>query len=241
MQKFALFTIVTVMALTSAANAEWIAGTGFEEAQLLSDGTTYHHRGVGSHYLQNYAGDLAVRFDGSATELGIESYFEGDEAGRDASGDYIGVCDYYNNTGNGSYENEQNMGTITLEIETVDVSDYADVELSYAFKFLYDVAESTEGIQIWVENEVGTQLMLADWMGADWTTAHDTYGQYAWNNFTFDIPDDWQSASLRFAMTSYSYQVGYQLDDINFNGTYVPEPASAILLALGALTLIRRR
>ncbi|WP_319523800.1 VPLPA-CTERM sorting domain-containing protein [uncultured Desulfosarcina sp.] len=246
-----LLAAFLVVGVVSTAQADVIGYTGFENP--VSSGTSYGSRytqiGTVGEALPNQTGTI-VNWTSTGDELGFTTYLtsgSGPLGSDESSGDYIGVVNYYNNNGSGSYEAEDVDDEIQLRLDTVDLTDYVDVTVSaYLKTYLssYNTGyEAADYVSMTVVTDVGTYTLFE----ADGDELNDLTTANGYSYIFYDVVLSDDATWAQFILTVHtngSYE-GVQLDDVYIEGTYspVPVPAAVWLLGSGLLGLIgiRRR
>lgn len=139
-----------------------------------------------------------------------------------------------------NYEYSDGDGELSLDFDPVDTTDHTDVTVAFSL-WLSGGFEPTDYLVVVASDNLGnsaTLLSLDDVLMSALATPDVT--PTVWNNFSFTpgLPGSQVSLSVRVDTNSGSENVF--LDDVSISGTFIPEPASLSLLAIGALAIVRR-
>ncbi|BBO68374.1 hypothetical protein DSCA_23040 [Desulfosarcina alkanivorans] len=196
-----------------------ISQTGFEEPTAGSSGVKYVATNTSPGILSNNGGDQPTVSYNGASELGFETYYNGIEGPTTASednGDYIGVVNYYNRTGSGSFEIEDADPEVELRLSPVDLTGYNSVQVSAFLKILGGAYESGDAVRLWADTDVG-EFDLFSMAGDDLDTYHASNG-YNYVQYSAMLPDTATTCQLKLTVTSDGGSEGAQLDDVLFLG-----------------------
>jgi len=153
--------------------AQTIAYTSFEEA--IATGTQYKDLGDASsdHPLINNSGEPDVNHTSTGGELGFSSHYYNTRNGVGLTdGDYVGVTDYAATVGSftdGSkgFQMSDIDGFMVTSLDTVDVSNYASVNISLDYYVNEEGYESDDLIHIWIVADDDSETDLLNTQGSD--------------------------------------------------------------------------
>lgn len=245
-----MIVILSVLAMATAAYADTIASTSFENLGssarsdfASTDGNTLPVGTVVALPNTDDDGDTVYLNDSTSGDLGFStvwinsqpsSYWEGI-----SDGDYLGVTNYSSPVngvvadGSFMYQIQDTDGTLRLTFDAVDISMYTDVSVS--FDYFIDSTGYEDEDNLFAKIVVdGNDTTILDITGDDLELVAE-----AWLNATQNISGN--SAQLIIEGTATSGSEQFFIDNVVFSGTLVPEPASALFLAIGGLFLARRR
>lgn len=214
-----LIVLLALVALTSAsAVAATIAYTGFEEP---ATSTTYKNTEVMEEpgYLSNDYG-WTTNYAGG-TELGFQTYWDGTDgpcASNETTGDFLGVTDYSNYDGDGSFEAEDVDSFVRLEVDSVDITNWHDVEVSCQLKVLAKYgAEAGDIIYIYALVDGTTKIEIFQMEGDDLDTYYAENG-YNYVEYSCIVPNSASTVQFMAELTSDASQEGFQIDDVYITG-----------------------
>lgn len=227
--------LTTALLLASTATAANIAYTSFEEP---GTGDKYTDTGDAAldHDLVNNAGEAPVDFTSTGGEMGFDAYYYNtrNDVGL-TDGDYVGVTTYTGEVGSftdgtAGYQITDPDGMMEVTFDTVTLpGGAADVSIDY---FVIDTgyeADPADSIKIWVETDTKAEIVIFE------QTGDDLEGYGSWLTGVADLTG-YSSATLKVAVDANASSEGLYIDNIVFT----PEPASLLLIGLGALALRRR-
>ena len=211
-----LLLIVVLMCGSARAVAETIGYTGFEEP---GGNGSYIYTATTPMYLPNTA-SVNVNYSSVGGELGFQTWYNGTDGPTSGSesGDYLGVQNYYNYAGNGSYEMEDCDPECQLEIDAVDVSNYHDVIVSAYLKIMGSYGfEDGDVIRVYVLID-GTQEIELFNMGGDDLNAYYVEHGYDYVQYQAIIPNTASSVQFIAQCISNGSSEGLQIDDVYVTG-----------------------
>jgi hypothetical protein len=241
MKRLIFLTVISSTLLVCNSSEAVIAYTGFEEP-AKAEGQYSQSFLVPTKLPNQGAPDpiVIVEYAGGA-ELGFETYITavdplGGPADGDA-GDWIGVQDYFNHTGEGSFELDDCDYECEMILQSVDLTGYQNVQVSVWLKVMNtNYEEPYDRVALFLDLSGADDITLFDMTG-DALEAYAMSHNNAYVEYFANIPDTATSAQLHFLVNANAYGEGGQIDDVYF----VPEPATLLLLGLGSLVLRRRR
>lgn len=242
-----LFALVVLSSALTMATPVMIAGTSFENE---TTGGEYFDTGdhTVSHDLVNNAGQAPVNSTASslaAGDLGFKARYisTGDTSGM-TDGAFVGVVGdmssvghYYN--GSQGYEINDSDGTYVLTFDSVDLTGYTNKSFFMAFFINETIWESDDYLKISLQLD-DILIDLLDTTGKDIDSYYHEY-EGEWTPISYGIGDAVSSVTLIVESWSQAGTESFYLDDVRFQGEPVPEPASMMLLGLGAWLAIRQK
>lgn len=242
MKSFSFLTIIfSITFFVSNSFASVIAYTGFEEP-TKAEGQYVQSFLVPTKLPNQVAPDPIVVVDyAGGAELGFETYINlvdpiGGPTNGDG-GDWIGVQNYFNHTGEGSFELEDCDYECEMILDSVDLTSYQNVQVSIWLKVLNtSYEEPYDRVSLFLDLTGADDITLFDMTG-DALEAYAVGENNAYVEYVANIPNTATSAQLHFLVNANARGEGAQIDDVYF----VPEPAALLLFGLGSLVIRRRR
>jgi uncharacterized protein len=253
MRRLMIFFAMAVFIGVNSAGAAVIAGTSFENE---ATGAKYYDTGTAgtSHDLINNTGQAHVDSTASSTaagDLGFDASFantRGDLWGM-TDGVVVGVsnaAEFVGSYANGSqgYIMRDPDGKMIVTFAPVNLTSYTNVQFSMQL-FVNDTNwEIDDIIKITLALTGAGDISVLDTTGSDIDSFQiDGLGwleNNAWLTLSKDIPVAATSATLIVELESEATTEAMCIDNIQFTGV-VPEPASIVLMGLGALAVARRK
>lgn len=132
-------------------------------------------------------------------------------------------------------------GLVKLVFDPVDVSGFEDLGLTLKYWIADDSYENNDRLVVAVSDGTDTQILLnLDDDDLEANTSADN-GTANWLMLNEAITLTGNMLTLTIAVDNNASGENIFIDDVAFKGTQIPEPASASLLAIGAIALLRRR
>ena len=205
-----------------------IAYTGFEEPAYSSEWVGYTDTLTSPGYLDNHDGCTIVEYlpKADADELGFRTYYNGyngpttEPDGEDWY-DNIGVSDYYNHSGLGSYQLEGPNNHAFFELERVKLNVWEEVEVSLWLKVMSgnDNYSSEDYVRIYLETDAGTYDIF--YFGGDQLADYYNTNGDTWIQHSAKISNKATYADLLMEVYTGSGSddlEGAQIDNISFVG-----------------------
>lgn len=147
-----------------------------------------------------------------------------------------------------NYEFNDGDGSIGVEFESVDVTGYATVTLSLDYWINSTSYEGIDSLSVDLDDGIGSaNALFLDEAALDANVSADD-GSANWLSLSYDVLasglTDFTNISLTVTVTNNSGTENIFIDNVNFEGTLIPEPTSFALAALSMLGLFgatRRR
>ena len=220
-----------------AVRADVLAYTSFEEP---ATGSMYYDTGDPSmdHFLVNNPGQMSVVYESTGNELGFNAVYMNTRGGVGLTdGDWFGVTAYTGTVGafpDGSqgYEMTDADGRVTTFFNYVELPEDAVVTVSVDVFIIDDGYEDEDYISIGVDVDDGSE-----WVSLFSAAGDELEGYGYWMTLTATLPDWASVASFMVTIDTNGSYEGLYLDNLVFT----PEPTGLVLLALGALVVLRRR
>lgn len=250
-----------VLALTGVAFADVIASQNFDfGAAYPSNPTECFDQFAASGTLTNegsfYNGVSPVAGAGmtfSTTWTNTRSTVSGPvDTGTESTSDFIGTNSFagsnspdVNSAGvaygfaNGQYNYEFNDGdgNLALAFDSVDLTNYTNVTVSLDYWVADTGFEADDSFSVVANGN--TELLLGEIGLENANLIGDTGNTAEWNFLSFGVTGS--SLDLVINVDTNSGSENVHIDNISIEGDLIPEPASMLLIGLGALGLIRRR
>lgn len=208
----------TASDVVSSGEDTTIAQTSFEEPSL---GSKYYDTGDAAtdHALVNNAGEMIVNYTSTGGELGFTAYYTNTRDGAGLTdGDYVGVTDYTPESGGSYPEGSQGFelsdpdGKVTVTLDTVDLTETTNPEVSLSLFVKSDSWEADDVIRIWVTVDGGTEIDLLNTTGQD----IDSLGiEGSWQTLKADL-SGYTQATLSFELDANSSDEAIFIDYIRF-------------------------
>ncbi len=233
-----LFVLFWILIAAGVSEATLVAYTGFEE--VIGSNSVYTGNLTSPGWLPNRADEMVVEYLLPVNELGFRTYYNGTDGpvwGTADSGDLIGVYDS-GHSGNNSFALQDTDPECRLVLDAMSLVDWSDVNVTLWFKLMdtdYTSAGPEGRMAAWVDTDEG-RFYIFDMD----TTELNLHSKDSWTLYSVNIPNSATTATLNWLVHVPGSRQGAQLDDIQFTGTTIPEPATVILLGLGSIALLPR-
>lgn len=211
-------------------------------AAFTGPGDANHPGGVGMSFATTWSdssGDNGpIDPPDSSDFVGVSSFTGGDAPNVAPDGTPVASGSEHN------FEFNDADGLLKLVFDPIDVSQYTDLGLSLDYWINDTSYENSDRLVVAVSDGVDTQILLnldADDLEAN-GSADD--GTANWHSLSKAISLTGDMLTLTIAVDNNAGTENIFVDNVAFKGTRaaeVPEPASATLLAIGAVALLRRR
>jgi hypothetical protein len=249
-------TAFTILGPPGPAPNTFIKGTSFEEPTAAAPGVTSSDANTADHALTNAGTGVTVEYTSVGGELGFGSFYSNDLGADGVNGDFLGVQSVVGNPGlavllpggvfpdgNQGYEIADPDGTVTVTLDQVDLSGLVASNVLVDMKVANTNFEDGDFIRVFVEGESGQRIELfaaeGDSGSSDPLDTLGGLGQFI--TLSADLTG-WTKATLKFQAASNANDEIAFFDNVRFNGQLpVPEPATAGLVMLAGLALLRRR
>jgi len=245
-----IFFAMTVFIGVNSAGAAIIAHTSFENE---ATGAKYYDTGTAgtSHDLVNNTGQAPVDSTASSTtagDLGFDASFANTRADLQGMTDgvVVGVsnaAEFVGSYADGSqgYIMRDPDGKMVVTFAAVDLTGYTNVQFSMQL-FVNDTGwESADFIKITLALTGAGNIPVLDTTGNDIDVfqIEGAWLEGAWLTLSKNIPVAATSATLIVELEAEATTEAMCIDNIQFTG--VPEPASIVLMGLGAWAAARRK
>jgi hypothetical protein len=250
MRRMVVFFAMAVFIGANSAGAAIIAGTSFENE---ATGSKYYDTGnpLVNHDLVNNTGQAPVDSTASSTaagDLGFNASFASTRGDLDGmtDGTVVGVSnasEFVGSYANGSkgYIMRDPDGKMIVTFATVNLTGYTNVQFSMKL-FVNDTGwESNDFIKITLALTGAANIPVLDTSGNDIDDfqIEGAWLEGSWLTLPKNIPVAATSATLIVMLEADATTEAMCIDNIQFTG--VPEPASIVLMGLGALAAARRK
>ncbi len=196
-----------------------IASTSFEDPPKAQGPYTLNV--PGGNFLNNQGSpEVIVDFPGSVNEMGFQSFYvqPGGGPSSPVDQDNIGVVNFNNHTGSGSFRLEDCDEAIEFQSENLEVAGINDIQVSLFLKVLNANYGFGDLIQLFVLTDQGAFNFL-DLQGNDinnYIAPSNPGENEAWVEHTFNVPNGVNFVQLIVVCASDQDGEGIQIDDISF-------------------------
>ena len=225
------------------------ASTSFESESTPPGPAQYFDTGdpLVDHDLANNPGEPPVEStlagSGAAGDLGFEARFEntGDPAGL-TGGEFVGITDFtFEPSPDGTsqqYLASDTNGKLILDFDPVNLTGIADAVVAFDYYLDETLWTADNGIEAYVTIDGNTVVPVLTAIGDDINT---NFTEDEWQTVSVDLSGLGNIADLTIEFKSEAEAMIIIVDNVRFEGSVIPEPASLALVGSGVVGLALRR